>query len=614
MIFIFALQRGLLWAARMAYAALPLPVALRQRMRFWLKTRLGVLFGRRRAWSYTRWVRVFDTPAPEDATAIARWFEPPRQRPGFAVVVPAPEGSGHARRHAVLALESVRAQFYPPAQVIVCGSGANEELLAQAGLSASAIPASMAHVPSVSAAEWLRAGLAAATSPWIVLLRHDAALAPDALALLAATWNENPQARVMFGDEDGLLQPEPPRDATFKPRFDPDLLLAQDYFGPAVAIHRDVLLAAGGVREGFGEAVVYELLLRISAMLPRDQIRHVPFVLTHRQSVAAIGAGGEEQRRAVLDHLAQRSIAVEGVDVLHTGDVRVRYPIGDPPPLVTLIVPTRDRVDLLRTCVKGLLERTDYPALELIVVDNRSTDPATLAYLREIAADRRVRIQPYDAAFNFSAMNNLAARDARGAVLALVNNDIAVIEPGWLKELVGHTLRPGVGAVGPKLLYGNGTIQHAGIVLGMIGTAGHVFRHLPGEAEGYGRWLMVARGGSAVTGACLVVRRELYLAVGGLDETMPVSCSDVDLCMRLSQLGHRTIFTPHAVLLHLESVSRGYERTREQWAETQREEAVFCERWSAEMADDPFYSPNLRLDSEIPAPAVPPRVLRPWRP
>jgi GT2 family glycosyltransferase len=291
----------------------------------------------------------------------------------------------------------------------------------------------------------------------------------------------------------------------------------------------------------------------------------------------------------------------------------VRYALGPAVPLVTLIVPTRDRVALLRTCMTGLLSGTDYPDLEVIVVDNRSREPATLAYLRQLGADSRVRILPYDAPFDFSRMNNLAARQARGTVLGLVNNDIAVPRPGWLKEMVAHALRPGVGAVGAKLLYGDGTIQHAGIVLGMLGVAGHVGRHLPGDALGPGRRFTVVRGVAAVTGACLVVRRELYLEVGGLDEAMPVSCSDVDLCLRLAERGQRTVFTPHAVLHHLESESRGYERTDAEWAETRREEDLLRERWGRLLLDDPCYSPNLSLEREQPSPAVPPRVQRPWR-
>lgn len=613
MALISALQRGLIGAARKAYVGLPLPGGFKQRLRFWLKTRAGVLFGQQPAWSYPRWVRVFDSVTDQDAAAIGRWFEPPRQRPRFTVIVPVPDGPGHAHRYAVKALDSVRAQFYAPAQVIACGSGANESLIAEAGFFGPGAPSRVVRTRSASAAEWLRAALATAATPWIVLLRHDAALGQDALALMAAALNQHPDLRLLYGDEDGMLQQEPPQDAVFKPRCDPDLLLAQDYFGPLVAIHREALERAGAIRDGFGEAVVYELLLRLTALLSREQVGRVPFVLTHRQSPAASGAGGEEQRRAVLDHLAQRGLAVERVEVEPAGDLRIRYPLGDPPPLVSLIVPTRDRVDLLRACVSGLLERTDYPALEVIVVDNRSREPETLGYLRELSADPRVRVRRYDAPFNFSAMNNLAAQEARGSVIALVNNDIVVIQPRWLRELASQAIRPGVGAVGAKLLYGDGTIQHAGIVLGMRGGAGHVFRHLPGNAVGYGRWLTVPRGVSAVTGACLVVRRDLYLAVGGLDEAMPVSCSDVDLCLRLAERGHRTVFTPHAVLHHLESASRGYERTAAEWAETRREEAVLRARWGALMADDPFYSPNLRLDAEEPAPAVPPRVRRPWR-
>lgn len=612
MALISALQRGLLGLARAAYRLLPGSDAAKKRLRFWLKTRLGMLFGRRRAWSYGRWVRAFDTPTAQDARAAAAWVQAFAERPRFTVIVPVPHGRV-SRRQALACLRSVREQLYSRRDILACGPGAHDKLLAEAGFAGDAAAARAVPVQHRSATEWIRAGLAAAPSPWIVLLRHDALLRPDALALLAAALRERPEAQALYGDEDGLTETGSRVDPAFKPRFNPDLLLAQDYFGPVFAVHRSALERVGGIRHGFGESVVYELMLRLGAQLAREELCRVPFVLTHRQSQTAAGTGGEEQRRAVLDHLAQQHVAVDGVDVLPTGDLHVRYALGEPPPPVTLIVPTRDRVDLLRACVTGLLHKTDYPALDVIVVDNQSRDPATHAYFRELAGEPRVRILPYDAPFHFSRMNNLAAREARGTLIGLINNDIAVIRPGWLRELAGHALRPEVGAVGAKLLYGDGTIQHAGIVLGMLGFTGHVYRHLPGDAPGHGRRLLVAQEVAAVTGACLVVRRELYLAVGGLDETMPVSCSDVDLCLRLAERGHRTVFTPHAVLHHLESVSRGYERAPGEWEETRREEAVLRERWGARLAEDPCYSPNLTLDSEQPSPAVPPRVRRPWR-
>jgi len=639
-----AVRRGLMGAARHAYRLFPLREPAKKRLRFFLKTRLGVLFGRPRAWSYARWVRTFDRLTTADARALAAWVHDVPDLPRFTAIVPVPAGA-QARRQALACLASVRTQLYPDVECRVAGPGASEALLREvlptgtdpATAGWLAVPPSSTPARAVASggdeSSGLREGMAAAGTPWLALLRHDAALVPDALALVAATLRTHPKAALLYGDEDRLDERGARCEPWFKPEFDWDLLLAQDYLGPLLVLRRDAAGRAGGipgagssaggtdaggaVAGGTAEAYVLSLRMAAGAVLAgggnaAEIVRRVPFVLAHRQP-GTLPVPAEPRRRAVQWHLSARGAAVEGVDVLATGDLRVRYAIGPTPPLVSLIVPTRDRVDLLRTCLTGLLRGTDYPALEVLVVDNRSREPATLAYFRALEADPRVRILPYDAPFNFSRMNNLAAREARGAVLGLINNDIAVLHPGWLKEMVAQALRPGVGAVGAKLLYGDGTIQHAGIVLGLLGLAGHVCRHWPGDSPGPGRRLTVVRSVAAVTGACLVVRKALYLDAGGLDEAMPVSCSDVDLCLRLAARGHRTVFTPHAELHHLESVSRGYERTAGQWAETRREEALLRERWAPLLLDDPAYSPNLSLDSEDASPAAPPRVRRPWR-
>jgi GT2 family glycosyltransferase len=641
-----SLLGGLLGVARHAYRLLPLPEPAKKRLRFFLKTRLGVLFGRRRAWSYARWVRTFDTLTAADARALGAWVHGLTERPRFTVIVPVPAG-GQARRHALACLASVRTQLFPDVECRVTGPGADAALLRDAlPAGADSVAARWqvvaarpdADAPAEQEGVWLREGIAAAGTPWLALLRHDAVLAPDALALVAATLQTQPRAALLYGDEDRLSERGAREEPWFKPQFDEDLLLAQDYLGPLLVLRRDALERAGGMAAGGtaaestaadgtvaggtavgGTAAAYAVALQVAAAAvvmaggsAAEIVRRVPFVLAHRQA-GALPVPPEPRRRVVQRYLSGRGAAVAGVDVLATGDLRVRYALDATPPLVTLIVPTRDRADLLRTCLAGLLRETDYPALEVIVVDNRSREPATFAAFRALEADPRVRILPYDAPFDFSRMNNLAAREARGAVLGLINNDIAVISPDWLREMVAQALRPGVGAVGAKLVYGDGTIQHAGIVLGLLGLAGHVCRHWPGEAPGPGRRLTVVHTVTAVTGACLVVRKALYLDAGGLDESMPVSCSDVDLCLRLAARGHRTVFTPHAVLHHLESVSRGYERSAAQWAETRREEALLRERWGRLLLDDPAYSPNLSLDSEHPSPAVPPRVKRPWR-
>ncbi len=276
------------------------------------------------------------------------------------------------------------------------------------------------------------------------------------------------------------------------------------------------------------------------------------------------------------------------------GVVSIRHPLPDPLPRVSLIVPTRDRVDLLRPCIDSLRARTDWPDLEILVADNDSREPDTRAYFRTLEGEG-VRIVPCPGPFDFAGMNNAAAREARGALLAFVNNDVEAYEPDWLRRMAREALRPDVGAVGAKLLDGEGRIQHGGIVLGTGGLATHAHRHFPGAAPGYGGRLRATHAVSAVTAACLVVEAAKFRAVGGFDrENFAVDFNDVDLCLRLAAAGYRTLMVPGAVLHHREGASR--RRSPEAQARHAREIAALQKRWGPLLAQDPHYHPGFDPD------------------
>nr|WP_284210265.1 glycosyltransferase family 2 protein [Methylorubrum aminovorans] len=260
-----------------------------------------------------------------------------------------------------------------------------------------------------------------------------------------------------------------------------------------------------------------------------------------------------------------------------------------------MIIPSRDRLELIARVTEGVLEKTDYPAIELVIVDNGSTEPAVLALYDRLRADPRVRIEPHPHPFNFSAMVNAGARAAEGDILVLLNNDVAVLRPDWLDVLTAQAARPEVGAVGAKLLYEDGRLQHAGVVVGLGGEAGHILRRRPADTPGHLDRLTVAHEVSGVTAACLAVAREKYRAVGGFDEaTFPIDFNDIDFCLRLGARGWKTMWTPHAVLSHLESVSRGRPVGAAR-ARFEREAAAFTERWRSVIRHDPFYHPALSL-------------------
>ncbi len=456
--------------------------------------------------------------------------------------------------------------------------------------------------------------LTMASGDWVALLDHDDLLAPHALQEMVAAALAHPQWRLLYSDEDKIDAEGRRFDPYFKPDFNYRLLLGQNYVGHLLMCRADLLREIGGFRTGYDGSQDWDLVLRCVERLRREEIGHVPQVLYHwRAHVGSTAAdptvksyATEAARRAVQAHLQRRGQEAE-VEEVAPGCMRVRRALPSVPPQVTLIVPTRDRVDLLRPCVEGLLHATDYPALELLVVDNGSVEVRTRDYLAAIARDPRVRVLRFDAPFNYSAINNFAARHASGSVLGLVNNDILVIEPGWLQEMVAEVLSPEVGAVGARLLYPDGRLQHAGVVLGIGGVAAHPWCGWPEETLGQMGRLQVAQELSAVTAACLLVRREVFEQVGGLDEALAVAYNDVDFCLRVRAAGYHNVWTPYARLVHAESATRGDDLRPDKRARLQREADFIRQRWGALLDDDPAYNPNLSLDSEAFALAAIPR-------
>ncbi|MEI7862030.1 MAG: glycosyltransferase [Planctomycetota bacterium] len=298
------------------------------------------------------------------------------------------------------------------------------------------------------------------------------------------------------------------------------------------------------------------------------------------------------------------------------GWLEISRQVPHPPPLVSVVIPTRDRVDLLEQCLVGLLTATDYPAMEVIIADNDSCEEATFRLFDRLATDPRVRILPCPGPFNYSAINNKAVRASQGEILLLLNNDILIRHPDWLSAMVAQAVRPEVGAVGARLLYNNGTIQHAGVILGVgavAPVAGHVYERAPAESPGYLNHLRIARNMSAVTAACLAMRRSVFDKVGGFDEQrLPVAFNDVDLCLKIGSHGYQIIWTSQAELTHLESLSRGSDLRPEAIERFKRDIAHMRRTWGSRIDNDPFYGPSFdhqRVDYSL---AFPPRRIKTW--
>jgi len=374
----------------------------------------------------------------------------------------------------------------------------------------------------------------------------------------------------------------------FKPAWDPDMCLAQGYVFGALALSAQALLRAG-VAPGMPVA---EAAARVLARASRRAVRHLPELLYHQRQAPAEGAA------PLPTGWAEAAMSAWPGAVLtprpgHPGVHRVSWPAHDPLPSVAVLIPTRDRVDLLARAVDTLLGVTEYPAFIPVVLDNGTTCPDTLAYLGGLC-ERGVRVLPCEGPFNFSRINNLGAAAVEADLLCLLNNDVEIVSPGWLMEMVSQLMRPGIGAVGAKLLWDTGMVQHAGVVLGIDGGAAHAGPLWAAEDPGYCGVNLTVRRPSAVTAACLLVRRAEYLALGGLDETaFPVNFNDVDLCLRLREWGRDIVWTPDAVMNHHESASRGRDLLPARAARARRELDRLRARWGSVLAADPAYSPNL---------------------
>jgi GT2 family glycosyltransferase len=563
--------------------------------------------------AYPAWVRAYDTLSAADQAAIIVDIAQIAEPPTIAFLLPIGFVAGDGL---IETLGSLRRQLYPHWTVYVAGAPQSPSAL-------TALATADPRIRVVGRGRHASAASAAATAlrhvdePHVGLLAEGDRLPSHALYELAVELARFPGTGLLYSDED-LIDFTGARTAPrFKSGWDPDLLLAHDYIGGLAVYSRAAIEAAGGIRATHGRAFGYDLALRATALLLPTQIRHLPAVLLHRPADAAgtlrdeaFGLAALAARQAAADFLGPLA-QVSPAPLLPTRN-RIAWKLPSPP-LVTVIMPTRDHADVLVPAAWGVLARTDYPEFELLIVDNDSREELTQAAFRDLRTQPRVRIMRHPGRFNFAAMNNAAVREARGQVIVLLNNDVDVIHGDWLREMVSHAMRPDVGAVGAKLLYAHGQVQHGGIVLAPGPNAAHLHRLVERFEPGYGGSLAATRSCAAVTAACLAMRRSLYLEVGGLDEAgFAVAFNDVDLCLRLAEHGYRIVWTPFAELFHIESKSRGRADTEAKAAQERREIDLLDRLWRHAFAADPYSNPNLSYAWNEPLRLCPPRRGRPW--
>lgn len=539
--------------------------------------------------SYSQWVRQYDTLDEGAFTALRAQLAALTIQPLISIVMPVyqPQAADVLR-----AIASVRAQIYPHWELCICDD-ASPGMATRALLEAQAKEEPRIRLvfhernQHISAAS--NSAIAQAQGEYIAFLDHDDELRPHALLSVVQAVQAHPTAQMLYSDEDKIDQDGRRFDPYFKPDFNLGLLRSHNYLCHFAVYRQALIKQLGGLRLGFEGAQDYDLVLRVIDAVDRRDIRHIPKILYHwRTAVGSTAAGHgnksyafEAGRRALTEHLQRRELHGEILEAPQaTGMYRVHWQRPDPAPLISIVIPTRNGHDILKQCLDSL-RLTAYPHYEVIVIDNGSDDPATLALLDERSQEGQIQVQRDDSPFNFSALNNRAVRNAaRGEFVLLMNNDIEITHPEWLDEMVGPAMEPGIGCIGSRLWYPDGRLQHGGVIL-VCGVAGHAHKLLPKGRHGYMGRAVLAQDFVAVTAACLLVRRSIYDELQGLDETLAVAFNDVDFCLRVHQAGYRNHWTPYAELVHHESVTRGYEDTPEKQKRFKGEIDLLQSRWGS---------------------------------
>lgn len=437
---------------------------------------------------------------------------------------------------------------------------------------------------------------------WLWVIPAGARLSETALYWFAQAIQCAPKINFFYGDHDLLSSDGERYSPHFKPDWNPALLLTHNYIGWS-AITRinnsDMLEDASSV---------YRRWLQISLCLSRREILHIPSIVLHVPAIK----NNFENVTVVKNFMSSVHPEVK-ITSTNFNTCRIHWPLPDKLPLVSIIIPTRNGLQHLRPCVESILSKTKYSAFEIIIMDNQSDETATLNYLNNLNNHNKIKVLPYAYPFNYSAINNEAVKHAQGEIVCLLNNDTEVIEEDWLNEMVSQLLRPGVGVVGAKLLYSDGSVQHGGVAVGPGGCADHLHHRLASEEPGYCLRAQCVQELSAVTAACLLTHKSLFEKLGGLDaQHLPVAFNDVDYCLRVQEEGCTIIWSPHAVLYHHESVSRGKDVSPQQKARAQSELNYMRSRWREKLQHDPYYNPNLSYDRPDFSLSRLPRVPLPW--
>ena len=452
-------------------------------------------------------------------------------------------------------------------------------------------------------AENTNEAFAMATGEFAGLLDHDDLLAPNALYEVAKALETEPDIDVLYTDEDKVrgdevlehFQPH------LKPDFNIDLLRSNNYICHFFVVRKSLLEKTGGFRREYDGAQDYDFIFRCTQAA--GKIHHIPEILYHWRTHQSSTADNPESKlyafeagkRAIEENLRQNGLIGEVSHTKDYGFYRVKYPVQGEP-LVSIIIPNKDAKEDLEKCIQSILEKSSYTNYEILIVENNSTGEEIFSYYKELSENSRIRLLRWKREFNYSAINNYGAKKAKGDYLLFLNNDTEVISPDWIEEMLGFCQRPDTGIVGARLYFGNNTIQHAGTVIGIGGIAGHMFTDMPRERSGYMHKAAIIQDLSAVTAACMMVKRQVFEEVQGFEEQLSVAFNDVDFCLRVREKQYLVVYDPYVELYHYESKSRGAEDSKEKVRRFQSEIEFMRCRWEALLKKgDPYYNKNLSL-------------------
>jgi GT2 family glycosyltransferase/2-polyprenyl-3-methyl-5-hydroxy-6-metoxy-1,4-benzoquinol methylase/uncharacterized protein YukE len=559
---------------------------------------------------YSEWIRRYDTITDEARDTMRGRVDNFLQRPLISVLMPIVDPNS---AWLVEAIDSVLAQVYMNWELCVAVDASAEEnvrLSLECYKDDPRIKSIYQEDLNVTTA--LKMALELVNGEYTALFNQNDILAEHALFWVVETINRKPEVRLLYSDEDKLDEQGRRIEPYFKCDWNVDLFYSNNIVRHLSVFETSLIHALGGFREGFEGAHDYDLALRCIEHIESSKIAHVPRILYHyrqhatdastRASALVVG------KKALDGHFKRIGLQCD-VELLDFGMYRIRYSLPEEAPLVSIVIPTRNGFKLIQRCIDSILTKTGYDNYEIIIIDNASDDADTICYFERLKNDPRVFIMRDERPFNYSVLNNDAVKKAKGDLICLLNNDIEIISNDWLSEMVSFAVQPGVGAVGARLWYPSETLQHGGVITGICGMAAHSHKNLPRNSIGYFGRANIIQGLSAVTGACLLIKKKIYEEVGGLNETdLQIALNDVDFCLKVRSAGYRNIWTPYAELYHYESATRGYEDTAEKKSRFGKEIEYLRNVWGDTLLVDPAYSPNLTLEYDDFSLAWPPRV------